>query len=176
MKKIKMLVIPSWYPNEKDPLWGNYFIKQAEALNDYIDVSMLYINRIGLKELNKYYNEKKTDGFNKTLYNFNFYKKTIINYKSVSLDYAFKKYKKAAYDAYKKYIQIVGKPDIILVQSILPGGIAAKYIKEKEGIPYIVHAHSEAILTNPIYQKYVNEIVKYADDYMAVNNNIKEKI
>ena len=45
MKKIKMLVIPSWYPNEKDPLWGNYFIKQAEALNDYIDVSMLYINR-----------------------------------------------------------------------------------------------------------------------------------
>ena len=38
MKKIKMLVIPSWYPNEKDPLWGNYFIKQAEALNDYIDV------------------------------------------------------------------------------------------------------------------------------------------
>ena len=39
MKKIKMLVIPSWYPNEKDPLWGNYFIKQAEALNDYIDVS-----------------------------------------------------------------------------------------------------------------------------------------
>ena len=88
----------------------------------------------------------------------------------------FKKYKKAAYDAYKKYIQIVGKPDIILVQSILPGGIAAKYIKEKEGIPYIVHAHSEAILTNPIYQKYVNEIVKYADDYMAVNNNIKEKI
>lgn len=176
MKKIKMLVIPSWYPNEKDPLWGNYFIKQAEALNDYIDVSMLYINRIGLKELNKYYNEKKTDGFNKNLYNFNFYKKTIINYKSVSLDYAFKKYKKAAYDAYKKYIQIVGKPDIILVQSILPGGIAAKYIKEKEGIPYIVHAHSEAILTNPIYQKYVNEIVKYADDYMAVNNNIKEKI
>ena len=93
MKKIKMLVIPSWYPNEKDPLWGNYFIKQAEALNDYIDVSMLYINRIGLKELNKYYNEKKTDGFNKNLYNFNFYKKTIINYKSVSLDYAFKKYK-----------------------------------------------------------------------------------
>ena len=176
MDKLKILIIPSWYPNEKDPLWGNYFIKQAEALNDYIDVSMLYINRIGLKELNKYYNEKKTDGFNKNLYNFNFYKKTIINYKSVSLDYAFKKYKKAAYDAYKKYIQIVGKPDIILVQSILPGGIAAKYIKEKEGIPYIVHAHSEAILTNPIYQKYVNEIVKYADDYMAVNNNIKEKI
>ena len=49
MKKLNILVIPSWYPNEKDPLWCNYFIKQSDALNEYANVSMLHINRVGLK-------------------------------------------------------------------------------------------------------------------------------
>ena len=53
MKKLNILVIPSWYPNEKDPLWGNYFIKQSDALNEYANVSMLHINRVGLKEIKK---------------------------------------------------------------------------------------------------------------------------
>lgn len=176
MNKLKILVIPSWYPNEKDKLWGNYFIKQSEALNEYADVSMLYINRIGLKELKKYKKEKLTDGYDKNLYKFNFYKKTIINYKAVSIDYSFKRYEKAAYKAYKKYIEIIGKPDIILVESTLPAGLAAKYIKEKENIPYVVHEHSLDVLNNPIYKKYVNEILKNADDYMAVNNDIANSI
>ena len=30
MDKLKVLMIPSWYPNKKDPLWGNYFIKQIK--------------------------------------------------------------------------------------------------------------------------------------------------
>ena len=176
MNKLKILVIPSWYPNEKDKLWGNYFIKQSESLNEYADVSMLYINRIGLKELKKYKKEKLTDGYDKNLYKFNFYKKTIINYKAVSIDYSFKRYEKAAYKAYKKYIEIIGKPDIILVESTLPAGLAAKYIKEKENIPYVVHEHSLDVLNNPIYKKYVNEILKNADDYMAVNSDIANSI
>ena len=176
MNKLKILIIPSWYPNEKDKLWGNYFIKQSEALNEYADVSMLYINRIGLKELKKYKKEKLTDGYDKNLYKFNFYKKTIINYKAVSIDYSFKRYEKAAYKAYKKYIEIIGKPDIILVESTLPAGLAAKYIKEKENIPYVVHEHSLDVLNNPIYKKYVNEILKNADDYMAVNSDIANSI
>ena len=41
---MKVLVIPSWYPNEADPLWGNYFIKQAEALAEYADIDRTYID------------------------------------------------------------------------------------------------------------------------------------
>ena len=176
MEKLKILIIPSWYPNEKDPLWGNYFIKQAEALNEYADVSMLYINRLGLKEINKLSKEKYTDGYDSELYPFKFYKKTILNYKSLSIDYAFNKYKKAAYKAYKKLEIFTGKPDIIIAESILPAAIAAKYIKEKTNIPYIVHAHSENVMSNPIYIKYINELVKSADNYMAINNRIKDKV
>ena len=55
MKKLKVLVIPSWYPNKADPLWGNYFIKQASALNEFADVTMLHIERVGIKEINTYF-------------------------------------------------------------------------------------------------------------------------
>ena len=176
MEKLKILIIPSWYPNEKDPLWGNYFIKQAEALNEYADVSMLYINRIGLKEIKKLSKEKLTDGYNDELYTFKFYKKTILNYKSLSIDYAYNKYKKAAYSAYKKLEIFIGKPDIIIAESILPAAIAAKYIKEKTNIPYIVHAHSENVMSNPMYTKQIKDLVANADNYMAVNNRIKEVV
>ena len=74
MKKLKVLVIPSWYPNKADPLWGNYFIKQASALNEFCDVTMLHIERIGIKEINTYFENKKTDGFNISLHSFKYYK------------------------------------------------------------------------------------------------------
>ena len=173
MKKLKILVIPSWYPNEKDPLWGNYFIKQSEALNEIADVSMLYINRVGLKEIKKLNKERITDGYDDSKYSFKFYKKTILNYKSLSIDYSYKRYAKASYKAYKMLELFTGKPDVILVESALPAGLAAKYISDKENIPYVVHAHSEGIMTNPMYKDYVDVILKDADSYMAVNNVIK---
>lgn len=176
MKKLKILIIPSWYPNKKDPLWGNYFIKQAESLSEFADVSMLYVNRVGLREYKELSNEKKTDGLNDTLYNFKFYKKTIINYRSLSLDYSYKKYAKEGYKAYKEMIKITGRPDVILVESILPAGLIAKYIKDKDNVPYVIHAHSLGVMENDAYKEYVTDVMKDASDYMAVNNKIKETV
>lgn len=174
MKKLKIMIIPSWYPNKSDPLWGNYFIKQAEALSQYADVSMLYMNRASIKQPADYIYERKTDGYYEDKYVFKFYKKTIINLKSVSLKYSYKKYAKESYKAYKKFEEIVGKPDVILAMSALPAGLAARYISKKENIPYVVHAHSEGIMINPAYKDYVDSIIKDASDYMAVNESIKK--
>lgn len=176
MKKLKVLIIPSWYPNKKDPLWGNYFIKQATSLSEYIDITMLHIERVGLKEVNKFIKEKSTDGFNNSLYNFRFYKKSILNFKNISLDYSYKNYIKAGYKAYLEIKKITGKFDVILVESILPAGLLANYIKQKEKIPFVVHAHSESIMTNKYYTKYIIPIMNNADNYMAVNQTIKEKV
>ena len=176
MDKLKILIIPSWYPNKKDPLWGNYFIKQAIALSEYASVSMLHINRVGLKEINNLIKERKNDGYDKEKYPFDFYQKTIINYKAVSLNYSFKKYAKCAYKAYKKLENVIGRPDIILVESSLPAGLAAKYIKEKEGIPYIVHEHSLDVMNSPYYKDYVNDMEsKLANSIKITSIKTKEK-
>ncbi len=176
MKKLKIMIIPSWYPNKSDPLWGNYFIKQAEALSQYADVSMLYVNRASIKQPIDYFSEKKTDGYYKDKYAFKFYKKTIINLKSVSLEYSYKKYARESYRAYNKLKEIIGKPDVILAMSALPAGLGARYISKKENIPYVIHAHSEGIMINPEYKDYVTSIIKDASDYMAVNESIKKII
>lgn len=172
MKKLNILVIPSWYPNEKDPLWGNYFIKQSDALNEYANVSMLHIDRVGLKEIKKLLKEKMSDGFDNSKYSFKFYKKTILNLKSLSLDLSYKKYVSAGYRAYKEMKKELGNFDIVLVESILPAGLIAREIFKKDNVPYIVHAHSEMIMTNEIYKKYVDLVMKDAKSYMGVNKRI----
>ena len=173
---MKLLVIPSWYPNDKDPLWGNYFIKQAEALNEIAEVYKLHINRVGLKEIGKYIKERRNDGLYSDKHKFKLYRKSVLNYKSINLDFAYKKYAKAAYKAYKNFETLIGKPDVILVESALPAGLAAKYISEKENIPYVVHEHAESLMTNPIYVDYTKQVIKGASSYMAVNNSIKSLI
>lgn len=173
---MKILVIPSWYPNDKDPLWGNYFIKQAEALSEIAEVYMLHINRVGLKEIKKYIKEKRNDGLYSDKHKFKLYRKSVLNYKSINLDFAYKKYEKAAYKAYKNFEALIGRVDVILVESALPAGLAAKYISEKENIPYVVHEHAESLMTNPIYVDYTKKVIKGASSYMAVNNNIKSLI
>lgn len=174
MDKLKVLIIPSWYPNKKDPLWGNYFIKQAEALSEYASISMLHVDRIGFREIKDYLKNKKTDGLNNNLYSFKFYKKTIINYKTINLDYSYKKYVRQGYKAYQNMVKLIGKPDVILVESVLPAGLIAEHIFKKEGIPYVVHAHSEAVMSNPNYKDYVDLVMKNASEYMAVNKQIKK--
>ena len=176
MGKLKILVIPSWYPNKKDPLWGNYFIKQTEALSSYADVSMLYINRDSVKHPINYFNDKGNDGYYDDKYPFKFYEKTILNFRSVSLNFSYKRYAKEAYKAYKSLELFTGKPDIIIAMSALPAGLAAKYISDKENIPYVVHAHSEGIMINPEYKDYVFSIIKDANGYMAVNESLKKII
>ena len=173
---MKILVIPSWYPNKTNPLWGNYFIKQAEALNEYADVSFLNINRVGLKELKEYFKFKKTDGYYDNKYLFKFYEKSLINLKSINLNLSYRNYQKTAYKAYKHLVKFTGKPDIILVECTLPAGLAALYISKKENIPYIVHEHSYETLTKDIYRKYSLEVVKNSSYYMAVQDKIKSEV
>lgn len=176
MKKINVLIIPSWYPNKKDPLWGNYFIKQAEALNEYANVSMLHVERVGFREIKDYFKNRRTDGLDTSLYSFKFYKRTILNYKAINLDYSYKKYVKEGYKAYQNMVKLIGKPDVILVESVLPAGLIAEYIYKKEGIPYVVHAHSEAVMNDYNYKTYVDLVMKNASNYMAVNKIIKKVV
>lgn len=173
---MKILIIPSWYPNSNNPVWGNYFIKQAQALNDYADVSFLTVNRIGIKEIKELYKQKKQDGYNFNKYGFHFFQKSILNVRTISLDWSYKKYQKAAYKAYKKLIKKTGKPDIILVESALPAGLAALYISEKEKIPYITHHHSHDVLTTKAYLEYSKLVINNSKYCMAVSDEIKNEV
>lgn len=162
---MKILFIPSWYPSKNNPIWGNYFIKQAENMSEYADVSMIHVERIGFKNIFSFFNNKKEK------YCFKFYKSNIINLKRINLDLSYSMYKKAAYRLYKKYVKDNGKPDVIFAQSVLPAGLAAQYISEKENIPFVVHEHSIDVMKN--YKKHATFVMKRANAYYAVSKKIK---
>ncbi len=173
---MKILLIPSWYPYKNNPIWGNYFIKQGEELAKYADVSMLNINRVGIKDIFRLKKEKELDGFSNTKYIFKFFQKSILNSKSINVAISYIGYRLSGYKAYKEFKKIIGKPDIIIAQSILPAGILAKKISKKEKIPFVVHAHAVNILDNEKYFKYRNIVLKKANGYFAVSNNVKKKL
>lgn len=55
-KKINVLYIPSWYPDEINPKHGISFKEQAEMLNNYCNINILNIERISVKFLSKFFN------------------------------------------------------------------------------------------------------------------------
>ncbi|MBM6860685.1 glycosyltransferase family 4 protein, partial [Clostridium saudiense] len=51
---MKVLLIPSWYPDDRNPINGIFFKEQGEALvKRGIDVIVLTINLISLSEFGK---------------------------------------------------------------------------------------------------------------------------
>lgn len=173
---MKILLIPSWYPHKRNPIWGNYFIKQAEELQKYADISMININRVGIKDIFRLNKERESDGYSNTKHPFHFYQKSIINSKTINVRFSYFTYAIDGYKAYKEFEKVTGKPDIIIAQSILPAGILAKRIAEKENIPFVVHAHSTGVLDNLKYARYRDIVINSANGYYAVSKTVQEKL
>ncbi|MDU5109540.1 MAG: glycosyltransferase, partial [Clostridium sp.] len=77
---------------------------------------------------------------------------------------------------YEKYVERYGKPDIIHVHCGLYGGLAAKVIKDKYSIPYVITEHSSIILNNSLndYNKQVLTVAyNNADKLISVGNKLK---
>ena len=67
---MKVLVIPSWYPEGKDKLLGIYHKEYCHGLSkNGFDIDMLYISRIGLRDIFKYICMKKLEIDNENGYN-----------------------------------------------------------------------------------------------------------
>lgn len=164
---MKILFIPSWYPSKSNPIWGSYLIKQAESMSNYADVSMIYVDRVGLKKVFSLFKRE-----NDEKYRFKFYKSKILSVKRLNLNLSYEMYKKAIYKLYKIYEKENGKPDIIFAQSVLPAGLGALYISEKENIPFVVHEHSTQVMKQ--YEKHSNIVIGKANGYYAVSNNVKD--
>jgi len=138
---MKVLVIPSWFVNSFSPLSGVFFKEQAEALaQNGIDVSLLAVNRISLKDIN---NKKrlpscKIEQFSNKLVNYTTIEvPSLPKLPSLNAEIVFQLGKLL----FKKTIEKYGKPDMVHLHSFLQGRLAL-WIKENYNIPYIITEHS----------------------------------
>ena len=157
---MKVLVIPSWYPNGTDKLMGIYHKEFCEAISKKIDVDMLYIDRQRLNSPIKYLFMKKKEIIKEKGYNV--YIKKMLDVHKISADYQLKKYTQKLEELYLEYLKNNAKPDVIHAEVTIPAGYAACELGEKYHIPVVVTEHASYfkrffIGNNTKYGKYVLE-------------------
>ncbi len=137
---MKVLVIPSWYPNGADKLMGIYHKEFCEALSEYANVDMLYIDRQRIKSFFKYIFRKKKETVLEKGYNV--YIRKILDIRKINEKMELKNYCSKLEKLYLDYLKSHDKPDIIQAEVTIPAGYAACKLGKKYHIPVIVTEHA----------------------------------
>lgn len=172
---MRVLVIPTWYPNGEDKLMGVYHKEFTYALNNYgIKADMLFIDRQRLSNPFKYLFMKKKEIDKETNYNVYIYK--LLNLSPISFKLGINRYVKKLDYAFKDYLKHNEKPDLIHAHVTVPAGYAACIIGKKYNIPVIVTEHCgnlERFYKNDSLKKYGNFVLKNST-YSTVSKYMKD--
>lgn len=140
-KTLHVLVIATWYPQDRDKLIGIYHKQYCEALaNVGVKVNMLHIDRQAITTLPSYLLKKKRYEIKENGYTTYF--RRMINRRRISNHMQLKAYTRCLRKLYREYEAIHGKPDILHAQVTVPAGYAACRLGEEIGVPVIITEHA----------------------------------
>jgi glycosyltransferase involved in cell wall biosynthesis len=167
-----LCLFPSWYPEKEGDVGGSFFREQAIALSRHgHQVGVVYANIFSFKKFKNYlkapkgtliFNDEGVETYIKN--DLCFLPKVPNAYSWFCLNTGMK--------LFERYIEENGKPDVIHVHSILHGGVLAKAVKEKYGIPYVITEHSTHYarkLLNDKQLELAQGVVNQANSCIAVS-------
>ena len=173
---MKILLLPSWYPDDEKQLNGIFFKEQAEALvKENIEVIVLSINIKDIRNINfkkKLNSLKITNENGVKVYRYNTY-----NYFPKLQELYLKYYSKLVEKFINEIIINEGNIDLIHIHSALDMGIA--YVKSKINFPYVITEHSTKYsrnIINKIQKKYLPLVFNKAEKVISVGKGLKEEI
>lgn len=175
---MKVLVIPSWYPNGTDKLMGIYHKEYAYALTKMgIDVDMLYVYRQRLSNPFKYLFMKKREIDIEETYKV--YKILMLDVEKLNIKLFVRNYINKLDKLYNEYIKENGKPDILHAEVTFPAGYAVCLLGKKYNIPVVVTEHSSNFMKffegkYERYGKYVLDNSKYTTVSDLMRKQIKD--
>jgi len=171
-KKIHILVVPSWYPDDKNDFRGSFFREQSLGiLKQGCDVGVIFPDLKSLRDLEKirifpkihYENDEGLKTF-RILWN-NWFPKMKL------LQILF--FKIFGLILFKRYIKEFGKPEIIHCHSAMLGGWLAEKISCKYKIPFVITEHDSMFFQRK-HKKYytkISEIYNKASLCLSVSKN-----
>ena len=177
-KKLKVLTLCSWYPNDLNPTLGNFVQKHEDTIAlqnravslaifpSTIDTSvrLVHTTRKGLDEIIVYY-PKQERGF--------VLLRKVKNFFS---------HRRAFKSGYNKVLELMGKPDVVHLNIVYPLGIWALWLKWKFKIPYVITENSSGfhVDTQHAYPKPILRlcriVLKNASVLMPVSKNLKTSL
>ncbi len=134
--KPKVLFLPSWYPNDDNPVGGIFFQRQVKALSKEADIVVLVCHvvwwrHVLMGKLGPLPGVEEREG--------------LMVYRErgfMPLPRAAHRYSEAyaatAERGYRRVISTWGQPDLIHAQVVFPSGLAAARIAKKHGIPVVL--------------------------------------
>lgn len=175
-----VLLIPSWYPTDLNPVNGIFFKEQAKALHrSGVKVGVIAPIQRSILTLK---DGRIFDYFYKLDYRV---EDEIPTYRLLgwSIPKVYKLNLKVLYyyipKLIKSYIQNLGKPDIVHAHSALWGGEIALCISKILKIPYVITEHSSAYargLIKPWQETYLKRIFENASLVIGVSSKLLENI
>ena len=175
-----ILLLPSWYPANKNDIRGIYFRDQAQALSSNgFKVGVISVNMRSLRTAfritgsqNPACSMEDDDGVK-------IYRHRIwaafprIPYGNYLL------WKRSSDELLKKYVAHNGWPDLVHAHSSLFAGVVAAHWKKKFGLPYVLTEHSSSFprdLLKPWHIKLAKFAAQNADVRIAVSPALRESL
>lgn len=177
MKK-KILFVPSWYPDDDDPISGVFIEEQAVTLSREYDVAVL------IPEMAAWRNFMKSNAPDKSVKKqraglpvYREFARPLVPHGPESIDHA--TYVRAAQNGFRKVIQEWGTPDVIHAHSTLPGGWSALGLGRRSGIPVVLTEHSSPYtmhLTTELRRQLVCETLRDVNRVVAVSPTLASQL
>lgn len=173
---MRVLLLPSWYTDENNPLRGIFFKEQAEALQKSgIEVIVLSIT---LNDIRKYFKGEIKKGLEVSIENgVKVYRYNTFNYFPKLQELYFRYYSKLINKLVKFIVKNEGDIDIVHIHSALDAGIS--YSLSKVKLPYVITEHSSKYarnMLNSTQKKYLPKAFNGADVVICVGEGLKKSI
>ena len=137
----KILIVPSWYPSDADPISGVFIKEQADALATQYDVAVLIPEmrswrdslKPNLKQVSNTNSDSPVPVYRESA-------RPLIPHGPERIDYH--TFERAAHAGFKKLLAKFGKPDVIHAHVVLPAGWSALKLGRRYSIPVVLSEHS----------------------------------
>lgn len=187
---MNIFIIPSWYPDNENPLDGIFIKEQAESLAEFHADKNFIVSVCS----NNYLSISRPDIYIKTLNKFRLseknkvsIRKNLIELYDSALTWSSKlggdinNIVKSHESNFLKAQSEFGKIDLIHAHVSFPGGFTAMELKKKYDIPFVITEHMgpfpfEKFLENGKLLSKISEPLLNADKVIAVSSSLAKKI
>jgi glycosyltransferase involved in cell wall biosynthesis len=175
--KRRILILPSWYPNETSPVNGIFIQEQAKALSKKYEVAVLVPMLVSWRQCWRRRLVLEFRGDQST--GLTVYRELAFVPFPRALRIIYFCYVAAAKKGLSKILAEWGKPDIIHTHVVLPAGWAAVRLGKRYHIPIVLTEHSSPFsvhLGSAYQQNLVREVLTKVDRIIAVSPALAQQV
>ena len=174
----KVLFVPSWYPNEDDPIAGVFIEEQAVALSKHYDVAVLLPGMAAWRNvLKSNAPDKSVTKQQSGLTVYHEFARPLIPHGPEQIDYD--TFARAAENGFKRVASEWGTPDIIHTHVVLPAGWSAHRVAKRHGIPIVLTEHSSPFsmhLGTDLSRRLVRETLTGVNQVVAISPALAQQL